>query len=71
MRGGKKIDLITHQGEAVGILIEGKIELTIDGTTYRMATGDSFFFKAHLANGYRNSGTSVARIGWVNTPQGH
>lgn len=69
--GGEKIDLITHQGEAVGILIEGEIELTIDGTTYQMGTGDSFFFKAHLANSYRNSGTTVARIVWVNTPQVH
>lgn len=69
--GGEKIDLITHQGEAVGILIDGEIELTIDGTTYQMATGDSFFFKAHLANSYRNLGKTVARIVWINTPQVH
>lgn len=69
--GGVKIDQITHQGEAVGYLIEGDIELTIDGTTYQMSEGDSFFFKAHLANSYRNTGPSVARIIWINTPQVH
>ena len=69
--GGKKIDQITHQGEAVGYLIEGEIELVIDGTTYNMKAGDSFFFKAHLANGYRNTGSTLARIVWVNTPQIH
>lgn len=69
--GGEKADSITHQGEAVGYLLEGEIEITIDGSTYRMKAGDSFFFKAYLPNGYRNVGEGVARIIWVNTPQVH
>lgn len=69
--GGTKIDPITHQGEAVGYLLAGEIELVIDGSTYRMAAGDSFFFKAHLPNSYRNIGRTEARIIWVNTPQVH
>ena len=69
--GGEKVDLITHQGEAVGYLLSGTIELTIDDTIYAMAPGDSFFFKAYLTNGYRNTGTEEARILWVNTPQVH
>ncbi len=69
--GGAKTDPISHQGEAVGYLIAGEIELVIDGSTYRMTAGDSFFFKAHLPNSYRNLGTTEARIVWVNTPQVH
>jgi transcriptional regulator with XRE-family HTH domain len=69
--GGHKTDQIKHQGEAVGYLLEGEIELDIDGTTYRMSAGDSFFFKAHLKNGYRNVGAGTARLLWVNTPQVH
>ncbi len=69
--GGHKTDPIKHQGEAVGYLLEGEIELDIDGTTYRMSAGDSFFFKAHLKNGYRNVGRGTARLLWVNTPQVH
>jgi transcriptional regulator with XRE-family HTH domain len=69
--GGQKVDMITHQGEAVGYLICGEIELTIDNTVYRMSAGDSFFFKAYLTNGYRNVGNAEARIIWVNTPQIH
>ena len=68
---GVKDDPITHQGEAVGYLLEGEVDLLIDGTTYHMKAGDSFFFKAHLTNGYRNTGDTVARIIWVNTPQVH
>jgi transcriptional regulator with XRE-family HTH domain len=69
--GGEKTDSITHQGETVGYLLEGEVDFVIDGTTYRMKAGDSFFFKAHLPSGYRNTGSTVARIVWVNTPQVH
>jgi transcriptional regulator with XRE-family HTH domain len=68
---GHKQDLITHQGETVGYVVEGQIELTIDTTSYPLSTGDSFFFKNHLTNSYRNTGTGTARILWVNTPQVH
>lgn len=68
---GHKQDLITHQGETVGYVIEGQLELTIDTTAYVLSAGDSFFFKNHLANSYRNIGTGAARVLWVNTPQVH
>jgi transcriptional regulator with XRE-family HTH domain len=68
---GHKQDLITHQGETVGYVVEGQIELTIDTTSYMLSTGDSFFFKNHLTNRYRNTGAGIARILWVNTPQVH
>lgn len=69
--GGEKEDDITHQGEAVGYVIEGLFDLTIDGTTYRLEAGDSFFYKAHLTTRYRNPGPSETRVVWVNTPQIH
>ena len=67
----QKQDPITHQGETVGYVIEGQIELTIDTTAYALSTGDSFFFKNHLTNSYRNIGPGRARVLWVNTPQVH
>ncbi len=66
-----KEDPITHQGETVGYVIEGQIELTIDSTVYNLSTGDSFFFRNHLTSSYRNPGPGLARILWVNTPQVH
>jgi transcriptional regulator with XRE-family HTH domain len=69
--GGKKSDPITHQGETVGFLIEGRLELTIEGARYLLAAGDSFFFKNHLTNQYHNPGPLTARVLWVNTPQVH
>jgi len=68
---GVKHDPITHQGETVGYVIQGNLELTIEGTTYLLHVGDSFFFKNHLTNSYRNPGPREARVLWVNTPQVH
>ena len=69
--GGEKVDQITHQGETLGYVIEGELELSIENTTYRLSTGDSFFFKNHLTNRYKNPGTILTRVVWVNTPQIH
>ena len=68
---GVKHDPITHQGETVGYVIQGSLELNIEGTTYQLHAGDSFFFKNHLTNSYRNAGPREARVLWVNTPQVH
>ena len=69
--GGEKVDQITHQGETLGYVIDGELELSIENTTYRLTAGDSFFFKNHLTNRYRNTGKTLARVIWVNTPQIH
>ena len=68
---GSKEDLITHQGETVGYVVQGQLELIIDTTSYVLTMGDSFFFKNHLTNSYRNPGPGATRVIWVNTPQIH
>src|SRR5271169_3373166 len=47
--GGEKSDPITHQGEAVGYLISGEIDLTIDGAVYRVKAGDFVFLQSASA----------------------
>ncbi len=69
--GGEKVDQITHQGETLGYVIEGELELSIEKSTYSLNSGDSFFFKNHLTNRYRNPGATTTRVIWVNTPQIH
>jgi transcriptional regulator with XRE-family HTH domain len=66
--GGGSEGAIEHQGEEVGYVLEGEFELTVDGRTYLLRQGDSFFFPSKLPHGYRNPGTRPARVVWVNTP---
>jgi transcriptional regulator with XRE-family HTH domain len=65
--GGSEQGLI-HEGEEVGYVIEGQLELVVDGNTYLAAAGDSFFFRSNLPHSYRNPGETVTRVVWVNTP---
>jgi len=69
--GGGREDRVTHQGETIGYVLEGQIELTIEETSYLLSAGDSFSYKNHLTSRYRNPGTVTARMLWVNTPQVH
>jgi quercetin dioxygenase-like cupin family protein len=65
---GGRTDAISHAGEEIGYVLEGEIELTIDGNRYSAKTGDSFHFRSELPHAYRNIGTKPARVLWVNTP---
>lgn len=60
--------VIRHEGEEVGYVAEGEIDITIDGITYRLRQGDSFFFPSELPHSYRNAGSGTARVIWVSTP---
>ena len=66
--GGASDGLISHVGEEMGFLIEGELELEVDGQTYLLRPGDSFYFPSDRPHGYRNRGTREARVLWVNTP---
>lgn len=59
---------IQHMGEEVGYVLEGVLNLEVDGVTYFLETGDSFFFDSSLRHGYSNPGTVTTRVIWINTP---
>jgi transcriptional regulator with XRE-family HTH domain len=66
--GGFSDGLIEHDGEEFGYVIEGELELAVSGSVHLIRAGDSFYFPSHLPHCYRNAGSRVARVMWVNTP---
>lgn len=66
-KGGSE-GAIQHQGEEIGYVLEGELELTVDGTKYHIYPGDSFFFDSSLAHGYHNPGNITTKVLWINTP---
>ncbi len=66
--GGGSDGTIQHQGEELGYVLAGTLELTVGDRTYHLRAGDSFFFPSDLPHGYRNPGPETARVLWVNTP---
>lgn len=61
-------EAIVHAGEEIGYVLEGEIELVIDGKRHRAKAGDSFHFRSELPHSYKNIGSKPARVLWVSTP---
>ncbi len=66
--GGGSNGTLSHAGEEVGFVIEGFVELTVDGKATLLGPGSSFFFGSSMPHSYRNVGATVAQIVWVNSP---
>jgi transcriptional regulator with XRE-family HTH domain len=66
--GGGSMGAMCHEGDEVGYVLEGRLELSIDGASHLLGPGDSFSFPSHLAHTYRNPGDTVTRVVWINTP---
>jgi transcriptional regulator with XRE-family HTH domain len=66
--GGSSFGLISHEGEEVGYLIAGEIELFLGDKAYQLSAGDTFCFRSEIGHGYRNRSNAEARILFVNTP---
>jgi transcriptional regulator with XRE-family HTH domain len=59
---------LRHEGEEMGYLLEGRLELTVDAKTYSLEPGDSFVFRSETSHKFVNNGDAVAKVIWVNTP---
>ena len=66
--GGRTDGEYSHEGEDLGYVLEGQLELILDGEHHLLGPGDSFLFRSERKHGYRNPGTTVTRVIWVNSP---
>jgi quercetin dioxygenase-like cupin family protein len=58
----------SHAGEECGIVIEGLLDLWIDGERRTLGTGDSFRFPSTKVHRFHNPGSVIARVVWVTSP---
>jgi transcriptional regulator with XRE-family HTH domain len=61
-------EVMQHEGEELGYVLEGEIELTLGEKHYKIATGDSFSFQSDTPHLYRNASNANARVLIVNSP---
>lgn len=47
-------DMLTHEGEEAGLVVAGRLELTVGETLYVLETGDSYYFDSTLLHRFRN-----------------
>jgi len=64
---GSEPPMITHEGEEFGYILEGRMILEVEGTSYELEAGDSFHFLSTLRHTIRNPYDAPARTLWVQT----
>lgn len=64
---GKGI-MTSHPGQEFCYIIEGKIEILLDGIPYLLETDDSFYFNSNIPHTSKNKYNGISRVIWVVTP---
>lgn len=61
-------DMLSHKGEEGGIVLKGKIELTVGGQSRVLGPGDAYYFSSAVPHRFRNLGTEPCEIISASTP---
>ncbi|HEY1898666.1 MAG TPA: cupin domain-containing protein [Steroidobacteraceae bacterium] len=61
-------DMLAHRGEEGGLVVRGRIELTIGGSSRVLGPGDAYYFASQLPHRFRNVGREVCEIVSCVTP---
>jgi transcriptional regulator with XRE-family HTH domain len=61
-------DTIRHEGVECGIVLEGKLEVTIDGTVYILNAGDSITINSDQPHKIRNISDKTSTAIWIDSP---
>jgi transcriptional regulator with XRE-family HTH domain len=61
-------EMMTHRGEEGGIIVRGRIELTVGGSTRVLGPGEAYYFSSQLPHRFRNVGREECEIISAGTP---
>ena len=61
-------EMLTHAGEVGGVIVKGKIELTVGGESRVLGPGDAYYFKSSLPHRFRNIGREECEIVSASAP---
>lgn len=60
-------DMYSHAGAECGLLLEGVLEVEVNGKVNRLQPGDSITLKSSVPHRLSNPGKKSARAAWVNS----
>lgn len=55
-------EMLRHESEEGGVVIRGRVELTIGGETQVLESGDAYYFDSRIPHRFRNIGEEDAEI---------
>jgi transcriptional regulator with XRE-family HTH domain len=57
--------------EECGLVLKGRLEVSVGGETYTLQAGDAVTFDSHLPHAWRNTSREICEAVWVVTPPGY
>ena len=66
--GGGSKGSYSHIGEEFGIVLQGELELNLDGKIYRVRKNESFYFSSQEPHSWLNPGKRKTIVIWVDSP---
>ncbi|WP_437880183.1 cupin domain-containing protein [Pseudomonas sp. LRF_L74] len=61
-------EMLAHDGEEAGMLLEGQLELTVNGQVFVLEPGDGYYFESSKTHRFRNPFDKPARLISATTP---
>ena len=61
-------DMLRHEGEEGGVVVRGRIELTVGGESRVLGPGDAYYFTSAIPHRFRNTGSEPCEIISASTP---
>jgi len=61
-------DMLMHRGEEGGVVVRGKVELTVGGVARVLSPGEAYYFSSQLPHRFRNVGREPCEIISASTP---
>lgn len=61
-------EMLSHSGQEGGVVVRGRIELTVGAQQRLLGPGDSYYFESRLPHRFRNPGAEVCEIVSANSP---
>lgn len=61
-------DMLTHDGEEGGVIVRGRLEVTVGERTQLLESGDAYFFSSRIPHRFRNPGKEDCEVVAAATP---
>jgi transcriptional regulator with XRE-family HTH domain len=61
-------EMLSHAGEEGGVVVRGRIELTVGASTRVLGAGDAYYFSSSVPHRFRNPGRDDCEIISASTP---
>ena len=62
-------EMLAHAGHEGGVVVSGRLELTVDGATWLLDPGDGYYFESRLPHRFRNpSADQICEVVSANSP---